>query len=178
MPGFISVSGGKLTTYRSMAAEVVDAAERSLGRRHVRAITARRYLPGGDLGSLEAAISRAAGETGDALVAERLVRAYGSNWRQVWAIAGREPLLGARVTPERPYVLAELRHAVEAEMAMTLGDLLIRRTPVAFEAVDHGRSAARRVLELVRGWLGERREWESQALEAYEVEVDRMFAVG
>jgi glycerol-3-phosphate dehydrogenase len=133
-------------------------------------------LPGGDL-DVAAELRAATTATGDAVIAERLVRAHGSRWRRVWAFVERDASLSARVTPERPYVLAELRYAVEEEMALTLGDLLIRRTPVAFETKDHGLAAARRIAELVRRWLGERADWGARALEDYELEVERMFSV-
>jgi glycerol-3-phosphate dehydrogenase len=177
-PGLVRVTGGKLTTYRAMAAEVVDLVERVLHRKHVRPTTHRRVLPGGDLEDVMATISAATTVVGDGVVAERLVHAYGSEWRAVWEIVEKEPLLGARITPERPYLLAELRYGVEREMAVTLGDLLIRRTPIAFETMDHGRSAARRVAEWVATWLGEPRAWESRAIEEYELEVENMFGIG
>ena len=177
VPGLIRVTGGKLTTYRSMAAEVVDVVEHALERRHRRCTTGRVPLPGGDIASVSAVINDATAIVGDGVIAERLVHAHGSAWREVWALTEQESSLRGRVTPERPYLLAELRYAVMNEMALTLGDLLIRRTPIAFETVDHGRSAARRVATVVGDWMGERREWDARAIEEYELEVSRMFAV-
>jgi len=59
--------------------------------------------------------------------------------------------------------------AVEREMAYTIGDLLIRRTHVAFETPDHGRAAARRVAT----FLG----WDAKELERYDAEVARIFTI-
>ncbi len=177
LPGLVRVTGGKLTTYRAMAAEVVDHVERACGRRHAKCTTARRPLPGGELASMAEEIGLATAVMSDGVVAERFVHAYGSQWRAVWSLIDGDPSLRTRVTPERPYLLAELRYAVNSEFALTLGDLLIRRTPIAFETVDHGRSAARRVVEIVREWLGGARGWEVRALEAYEMEVEAMFSV-
>jgi glycerol-3-phosphate dehydrogenase len=174
--GVLHVSGGKLTTYRAMAADVADAAERALGRAPSRCTTAALPLPGGD-GPGPAAERAAATVVAGAEVAARLVQAHGSRWRRVWAYAEREPALAARVVEQLPYTLAELAHAVEEEGALTLGDLLIRRTPVAFETRDAGRAAAFHVADVLAARLG----WDAAAVRAalstYEAEARRTFGV-
>jgi glycerol-3-phosphate dehydrogenase len=170
-PGLVRVTGGKLTTYRAMAAEVVNAVERSIGRPHAQTVTARRALPGGEIADLSAMTKEASTVVGDIVVGERFVLAYGTAWRDVWRLVELDGSLADRVIPERPYLLVELLYAVQNEMALTLGDLLIRRTPIAFETMDHGRAAAVRIVSLVRGWLGEGPAWEASALQAYEAEV-------
>jgi glycerol-3-phosphate dehydrogenase len=86
--GLVTVSGGKLTTYRAMAAQVVDAVGSALGRRLPRATTDRVPLGGGDIAP-RALLGDATRETGDAAVAHRLVHAHGSRWRHVWSpVAG------------------------------------------------------------------------------------------
>jgi glycerol-3-phosphate dehydrogenase len=176
-PGLVRVTGGKLTTYRAMAHEVVDAALRSLGERRPAAGTARVPLSGGDVADVDLEMRDAAHTIGDAAVAERLVHAHGSAWREVWGLTDADPLLKERIAPERPYLMAELRHAVERELALTLGDLLVRRTPVAFETRDHGRAAARRVVPVVSPWLCWDRSGREAALAAYDAEVERIFRV-
>ncbi|NUO39532.1 MAG: glycerol-3-phosphate dehydrogenase/oxidase [Gemmatimonadaceae bacterium] len=177
MPGLVTVTGGKLTTYRAMAREVVDAVERSMGRRRSQARTSRLPLAGGSIGDVAGAISEAAALVGDGAVATRLVHAHGDAWREVWALAAADPALRERVDADRPYLLAELAYAVRHELALTLGDLLIRRVPLAFETRDHGRSAARRVAAPVASW----RRWSAVEMRAaiaeYDAEVERMFRV-
>ena len=95
----------------------------------------------------------------------------------MWSLVEGDGSLGAPVTPERPYLLAELRHGVTHELARTLGDLLMRRTPVAFETVDHGRAAARQVAGVVGDWLGWDAAGRGRAIAAYDREVARMFSV-
>ena len=68
----LTVSGGKLTTYRAMAEEIVDAVVRELHRRPKRPLTDRQPLPGGDIPSLGHEIAQAARVIGDVEVAERL----------------------------------------------------------------------------------------------------------
>ena len=173
--GLISVSGGKLTTYRSMAAEVVDAVERALGMSPTRARTDRVPLPGGDLRSVDEALRAAELEVGDAVIARRLVEAHGSRWRDVAAITAEEPALARRLVRDLPYLLAEVVHAVEHEMAVTLGDVLIRRLRLAYEMADHGRSAARVATAVLAGRLGWDNARAREELARYEGEVDRIF---
>ncbi len=177
VPGLVRITGGKLTTYRAMASEVVDVVAATLGAHRARSRTSSVSLPGGDVSDLDAIIGDATSETGDAVVATRLVRAFGSRWRSVWVLGEKDSSLRSRITPERPYLLAELRYAVQDEMACSLGDLLIRRTPVAFETPDHGRSAARAVAPRVAAWLGADDSWRARALADYEAETARVFTI-
>ena len=175
--GVITITGGKLTTYRVMAADVVDEVERSMGRRPQRAPTANSPLPGGDLPSVETEIGTARATTGDDDVARRLVHAYGSSWPTVWRHATAAQSGTARVVPDLPYILGEMVYAVQGEMACTLGDLLVRRTRIAFETRDHGAAVAATVAEVVApalGWSAARREAE---LERLRLEIARIFEV-
>lgn len=156
-PGVIAVRGGKLTTYRDMAAQTVRFAARKLGRRgERRARTDLAPLPGGTLSDgPEHEIARAASELDDAPLAHHLVRAYGAEWRDVWAYAEPDECLREPIVAGLPYRMAEVRFAVEREMARTVGDVLVRRTHVAFESEDHGAAAAERVA----GVMAEMLEW-------------------
>ena len=176
VPGLVTVTGGKLTTYRAMARQIVDVVQRALGAR-TRCLTARQHLPGGAGLDLDAEQGAAHVATGDIAVARRLVHAHGTRWREVWRIAEEDAALAARVQGDRPYLLAELRYAVEQEMALTLGDLLIRRVPLAFESRDNGRDAARRVAPMVGAWLGWSETAIANAVAAYDAEVARIFSV-
>jgi glycerol-3-phosphate dehydrogenase len=173
--GLISISGGKLTTYRSMAAEVVDVVERSLGRRRKRSKTNVVALPGGDIRSFDEALRAAELEVGDSAVARRLVEAHGSRWREVAALTTAEPALARRIARDLPYLLAEVVYAVEREMAMTLADVLVRRLHLAFEVADHGRSAARVATAVLAGRLGWDNSRARSELARYEAEVERLF---
>jgi len=173
--GVISVSGGKLTTYRSMAAEVVAEVERSLGRRPSRATTDRVPLPGGDLRSLDEALRAAELEVGDAVIARRLVEAHGTRWREVSTLTSQEPALARRIVRGLPYLLAEVVYAVESEMAVTLADVLVRRLRVAYEAADHGRAAARVATAVLAGRLGWDNARARTEIARYEADVNRLF---
>lgn len=190
--GLVSVTGGKLTTYRSMAIDVLKHAQRELdrsggamsgSRTAPSSATAasrrsdRLALPGGDLVSREAVVHDARETSHDAAVAERLTLAYGSRWRNVWSYAQRDPTLTRRMVDDLPYLLAEIPHAVEREMACTLADILIRRTHVAFETRDHGRATAARIAPLVGAlllWSDSERE---RQLSMYQADIDRIFGI-
>ena len=176
-PGLLRVTGGKLTTYRSMAAEIVDMVERALGRRPSASRTATLPLAGGDLRDVQEEVAHAVRETGDEAIARRLVQAYGSAWHGVWSLTQADPALETPVEPGLPYLHAELLHAVTHEQALTLGDLLIRRTPVAFETFDHGRSAARRIAHAAARWLRWSLEETDDAVAEYDAESMRIFRV-
>ena len=175
--GVVTITGGKLTTYRVMAAEVVDAAlaELQRPRRPRIASTPTRHtpLPGGDLAFVDAEIELAGKAMANTVLGRHLVQAYGSRWSRV-ADEIRAPGGAERVTDGLPYTMGEMRYGVRSEMACTLADLLVRRTHLAFQTPDHGRSAAPRVLAAVNG-LGDFSN--AGALATYERDIERMFGI-
>ena len=177
-PGLLTVTGGKLTTYRVMAADAVDAAQRALGVTPTPSPTRDRPVHGGDIGDVEREVELVAHETGlDAASAAHLVHAYGSKWPAVWAVARSMPDGAAPLHPGLPYLTAEPVYAAHDEMAQTVGDVLIRRTHLAFELRDQGRALAPRVAALmgtVHGWNAPRQAAE---VERYAAEATRMFSV-
>ncbi|HET6951180.1 MAG TPA: glycerol-3-phosphate dehydrogenase/oxidase, partial [Acidimicrobiales bacterium] len=118
--GMVTVTGGKLTTYREMAEDAVDAAVAALGdplpRRAGRSRTRRLALRGAD-GWEEA---RAA----DRHLAER----YGGEAGVLDAMVAADPDLAAPLVPGLPYRRVEALYAVRYEMATSLDDVLSRRT--------------------------------------------------
>jgi glycerol-3-phosphate dehydrogenase len=173
----LSVTGGKLTTYRSMAASVVDQIVRALGATARPAATDGVALPGGDMDSFAEEIEAATSTIGIAPLAEHLVRMYGTAWRAVWTIVGSNAALSAPVVPTLPYIVAELHHAVEQEMALTLGDLLIRRLHVAFETRDHGIAAAPAAARAVGPLLGWSESDYTAQLAEYRGEIAKIFGI-
>lgn len=185
--GLVSVTGGKLTTYRAMAIDVLRHATQDLARAGVASVSpgerdARHRsetaeLPGGDLVSLASVIHDARETVHDAAVGERLTLAYGSRWRNVWSFAQRDHSMSRRLVEDLPYLLAEVPHAVEREMACTLADVLIRRTHVAFETRDHGRAAARRIAPLMAALLAWSDTETARQIGAYDADVQRIFGI-
>jgi glycerol-3-phosphate dehydrogenase len=115
-------------------------------------------------------------ETNDAPLAAHLARSYGGRWRLVWSEISSDGG-DAVLTDGLPYTAGELRYCARSEMACTLGDLLIRRTKLAFETRDHGTSVAHRAAAAVAGVLSWDERARSASVAAYASEVQRIFSI-
>ncbi len=154
--GLITIAGGKLTTYRLMAAEVVELVAKRLRKdgMHVgRCPTASVLLPGGHgvrwedgvlvtTGPGGPAADRDAVERFGADTATHLRLTYGGRWVDVAARVRADSALGERIVADLPYLWAEVDHAVEQELAITLEDVMRRRTQIQIRATDQGRAVA------------------------------------
>jgi glycerol-3-phosphate dehydrogenase len=164
--GMLTVVGGKLTTYRSMAAEVVDHAMRELrhrdGRpRHAEARTDEDPLPGGEAADLSQFRERGL-ELGIAAVSvDHLLRHYGTEAAGIFNLGGADRRLFRRLLAPHPAIEAEVVHAVRRELAQTVEDVLVRRFHLYYEDPDHGTPAARRVAEV----MGEELGWDEPRIE-------------
>jgi glycerol-3-phosphate dehydrogenase len=155
----LTVVGGKLTTYRPMAAEVVDRVVRELRQRDRRAEvpdarTDEEPLPGGETPDLAPFRERGI-ETGlPPDTVDHLVRAYGTEAASIYNLGAADRRLFRRLAPSHPAIEAEVIHAVRRELAQTVEDVLVRRLHLYYERADHGVPAARRVAELMGRELG------------------------
>jgi glycerol-3-phosphate dehydrogenase len=124
--GFLSLLGGKFTTYRRMAEQATDRLERALGRPHRRSLTR-------DAAFFPESVPAAAPRLQEDLFA-RLRRRYGPRSGQVLDCVTSRPEYQRPVVdaPESP-LLGELAFALEHEHARTLADLLHRRTRLLWE---------------------------------------------
>jgi glycerol-3-phosphate dehydrogenase len=148
--GLLNIAGGKLTTYRVMAKQAVDAVARALKDEHRvesgHSPTADLPLPGDPHEPWEpfrdrtAADAVAAGLGAD--TGEHLARAYGEEAASLLAAVRGDAALAGRLMEGHPYVWAEVAHAVRAEMAMTLEDVMTRRLHLFYEAADGGLAIA------------------------------------
>jgi len=151
--GLYSVIGGKLTTYRSLAQEVVDRVVRRLGRGATACATAREPLPGAlsDPAPLAADLTARTGLPPAA--AARLAGLYGARAADVAALVTRERRLAAPLVAGGAAIAAEIVFAFEAELAATLGDCLLRRTMLGLGA-DRAAAALPAALAVARDHLG------------------------
>jgi glycerol-3-phosphate dehydrogenase len=149
--GMVTVTGGKLTTYRRMAADAVDAVIDVLGARATPSPTRHLRLSGSD------------GVDADLAHADHLLGRYGSDAPAVRALADADPDLAAPLVPGLPYLRAEGVYAARHEMAYTLDDVLTRRTRARVLDRDATARAADAVADLLApelGWSDDRRERE------------------
>ncbi len=129
-PGLLSVLGGKYTTSRAMAEDIVDKVCRKLGKGGP-CTTEQLPIGGGDIGVVGEYLERqkpAAKDLVDEACLAELVRSYGSGHVEVLDYVRKEARLGQRIAPDRPFILAQVRHAAEHEMAHTVADVALRRT--------------------------------------------------
>ncbi|MGO8685346.1 MAG: glycerol-3-phosphate dehydrogenase [Thermoleophilia bacterium] len=163
--GLLSIIGGKLTTYRSLAEQTVDLALRKLGRPRRRCATGVVPLPGG-VGNLNRLAEWLITDRNvDPAVATRLVHIYGARAADVVRIADRDPALRQRLGETVPALAAEIVFAVEQEMAQSLDDVFLRRTMLGLSATQGSEviSAAADIAQRYLGWS------ESQAQREVEI---------
>jgi glycerol-3-phosphate dehydrogenase len=166
----VTLIGVRYTTGRYEADHAVDLVFDKLGRDAPACLTDRTPVHGGDIGTFAdhvAAVRERIGERVDAEVAESIAVNYGSAWRELAAMLNQHPDEAEVVAGTRT-LLVEGRYAVEREMAMSLSDVVFRRTDLATAAYP-GRAALRPMAELVgslRGWDGDQIERELDAVAA------------
>lgn len=159
LPGWITVVGGKLTTYRQLAEEAVDLVFRRLDRRPPPSGTRARRLPGaGDGSPLERADQLARSADVPQATALRLTRLYGSRAAQVWRLTEEEPELGSVLDDGSGLIGAEIAFALREDLAVTLTDIVARRVLLAFEP-GHGQASLERIATVAArcaGWSNDR----------------------
>lgn len=152
--GLVTVTGGKFTTYRRMAADAVDEVVELLCRGSRRSPTQRTPLLGAE-GTPALRRPGAAERLGvDESRLTHLVGRYGSEARTVIAMIEADHELGRPLVPGLPYLRAEAVYAVRYEMARSLDDVLSRRTRALLLARDASAAAALDVAHLVAPELG------------------------
>jgi glycerol-3-phosphate dehydrogenase len=168
-PGLFVVAGGKFTTYRVMAADVVDAAVRGLGR--VVAPSLTRHLPIlGAVGYRElwadrTALAAAAGLSLSTV--EHLLQRYGSVVTDLLAMIERDRRLATALAGAPGYLAAEVVYAVTHEGALHLDDVLARRTRIAIEQPERGLAVVDEVAGLIAPHLGWDRLARAAAVDSY-----------
>lgn len=156
--GLITVAGGKLTTYRRMAAEVVDQVAAALGRQTARPPTDTVPLPGGESDAFDPFFLTGLDLGLPASTVEHLLRHYGTETAAVCNLLNDDRSLRRPIHPHHPALAAEVVHATRRELAVRVEDILERRLHLTTETPDHGRAARVRVAELMGRELGWDRE--------------------
>ena len=169
--GLVSVAGVKYTTARAVAEHVTDKVVTKLQRSAASCRTAVTPLPGGDLVDNAAEMTSAGREHIDLSsgTISHLVAAHGSRYRQVLELAGATAKWRSPVAEGSPVIGAELVWAVRHEMALTLTDVVVRRTPLGALGFpgDGGANCAAEIVGTELGWSDERRREELDALRAF-----------
>jgi len=177
--GLVSIAGGKLTTYRAMAAELVDVVATKLHAmdgRHVpdRAPTADEPLPGGEVADLALLVRELVKERVPEPVARHLVDTYGSEAMAVANLATRDAALAEPLIAGAPILRAEVVHQARREMALSVGDVMIRRTHLFHRHPGQGAEVTPIVAGLLASELGWDAAREANSLAGYLADVQRM----
>ena len=160
--GIITVTGGKLTTYREMAQDTVDAALKVLEKNShsTRATTTRikkcrtkNLKLHGARGYKEPRV--------EGSVEAHLAHRYGSDVNIIKELIAANPQLSEALIPGLPYIKVEAIYSVVHEMALTLDDILSRRTRALLFDREATRVAAKSVAELVAPYA----QWDQQRIE-------------
>ena len=188
--GLVTIAGGKLTTYRRMAAEVVDKTidwlrlKDKLPNLKKQKDTAIEALPGGvgwpanddhDAviqqfldGAKEKNIRNISRET-----ASLLVNTYGMCAFDILKIMEENPELAEPLCSDRPEVLAQVYHAVKEELALSVSDVLIRRTQIFYRDFNQGLDCVEKVADLMAAMFGWSEKVKQKEVDAYQTEVAR-----
>jgi glycerol-3-phosphate dehydrogenase len=163
VPGLVIIAGGKLTTYRVMGVDAVDAAAHSLGGTVPGSITDRVPLVGADgwetRTNQRARLARESGLHRARI--DHLLGCYGGMVDEVLGLVAERPELASPLDGAEDHLQAEIVYAVTHEGARHLDDVLTRRTRISIETFDRGVKAARSAAVLMAGALG----WDDSRLD-------------
>ena len=172
--GLITIAGGKLTTYRKMAKECVDIAVNLLklmGKLPEDIHSGQTFkfpLPGAvgwpeddDHAKVAAALTEACDCDLSEEVSRHLIDTYGMRGLELANLCAADPSLLEPIVPGRVEIMAQVDFGVREELAVSVSDIMVRRTQIFFRDYDQGLGAvekvAMRMAHLI-GWSDEEKE--------------------
>jgi glycerol-3-phosphate dehydrogenase len=155
-PGFVSIAGGKYTTYRVMGKDAIDMAVTDLRRIVNPSCTEKLPLVGADgyyaLAQQSAQIAEQYGIDEKSVI--HLLNRYGSLISEVLELIAADKKLAKPLADGLPYLTAEIVYAASHEGAMSVDDVISRRTRLAFEAPQAGVDLVDEIAALIAPVLG------------------------
>ncbi len=170
--GLISALGGKWTTSRHLAEQVVDLSLRKLGHEHRPCMTAQTPLPGGNMKRFSIFVKEAHihYKQLDAALVEHLALTYGARMGKLTGLIADDPAMAAPLAPHLLEIGGQIRHAVRNELALTLEDAVFRRTGLC--TLGHpGNAALMAAAAIMGGELG----WDTPERARQVAAVERRF---
>jgi glycerol-3-phosphate dehydrogenase len=152
--GMITITGGKLTSYRRMAQDTIDHLDKRLGKlpQHV---TEDMALDGKEgYAQAQADLAQAAEQYDWSDAVMTRLSEYGGEAQVLLALMKHDASLTHPIVPDLPYVMAEVAYACRNEMALTLDDVLTRRLHLNFEDWSQGARCAPQVAQVMARELG------------------------
>lgn len=167
--GLITIAGGKWTTYRKMAEDTVDQVAGLIENIFIHpSCTSELVLHGGQGYAPEGWKSLMIDYRIEEATAHYMHRAYGAKAAKVLDVC--EKHLATKLHPRHPFLLGEVRYAVETEMAQTLVDMLARRIRLTFLDKAATKECASRVADIMAehlNWNAARKKSELDQLKKY-----------
>ncbi len=158
--GMLCIAGGKYTTFRKMACDLVNRAAQKLAQEfsrypRERCRTAHTPLSGNERPPEDDILSVLEQTAGlDRETIDYLAFSHGSGIAGLLQLIREDPSLAEPIVPGLPYIKAKVLYAVRHEMAMTLRDFMMRRTRLLYEARDGGLSAAPEIARFMAAEMG------------------------
>lgn len=149
--GMVTITGGKWTTYRSMGMSAVDNAVFTAKLPKKPCVTASLPLHGFT----------------NKLIADESLSYYGSDAEAIILLMNEEPQLKEKIHPELPYTKATVIWAIRNEMAMTVEDILARRTRALILDARASIEAAPTVASLMAKEMNKSTDWEAQQVKNF-----------
>jgi len=163
LTGLITVEGGKYTTSRNLAQNVLKTVEKRLGKKLGKCKTHKQRLIGCEIEDIEKFIDSIKKENGDfkSTTVEYLGRNYGTEYDNVLKLARQDKKL-AEIVNDDGEILAQVVYAIKNEMAVTLKDILFRRTGIGTLG-NPGETVLEKVADIAAnnlGWSADRKKQE------------------
>ncbi|MGH2496826.1 MAG: glycerol-3-phosphate dehydrogenase/oxidase [Ktedonobacteraceae bacterium] len=177
--GLVTIVGGKLTTYRRMAQDTVDVLSRRDGTTSMAHPTTNLPLSGSagwPVAKRELEAKGAALGLSPQTISH-LGESYGSHADALFGLVESDASLGERLIEDLPYLRAEVVYACRHEMAMTLDDVLARRTSIILEDRDRGAGIADQVAALMAKELDWSPDQQKAMIDAYRTALQQQMPV-
>ena len=177
--GLVTIVGGKLTTYRRMAQDTVDVLSRRDGSSSPPHPTQNLPLFGSaGWPAVQRDLEAKGAELGlGPQTIAHLGESYGSLASELLSLIEEDKSLGKRLIEDLPYIYAEVVYACRHEMAMTLDDVLARRTRILLEDRDRGAGIVDEVAALMARELGWSPAQQKAMSDAYRAELQQQMPV-
>lgn len=180
--GLISIGGGKLTTYRAMAERGIDLAAKRLSERFnltTGAASAKNAAISGEISPDELTMTLERLSQTEKLpleTARHLLLDYGSDYPRLVELTREDERMREPLVEGLPQILAEVVYAARYEMALTLADMMTRRTRLAVVAGKEALNCAAIVADSMARELGWSKEQTERQIAQFAAEFEREFA--
>jgi glycerol-3-phosphate dehydrogenase len=168
--GLITILGGKITAYRAVAKDAADLACRKL-KNSKPCITDEKPLPGAPAVKYDEIVESASRSGLPIQTVQHLTNLYGSRYSEVMDIAARDTSLKMPLCSRHPDIAAQVWHAVENEVALTVNDFMLRRSMLGLHA-DLGVDAVKKVAAEMRKALNWSEKEELNQLQSFKSHVE------